>query len=667
MDKMARMEELIEIINDLNYHYYTMDEPKVSDKEYDKLYDELLQLEDTTGTILHNSPTQRVGGELLDKFEKHKHLRKLWSLDKSQNIEELRSWNERVKKLIMQYNMTHEDKLPDPIYIVEYKFDGLAINLTYNNGILVQGATRGNGEIGEAILPQIKTIRPIPLSINFDGRVEIKGESMMPLSVLEKYNKTADEPLKNARNAAAGALRNLDPKVTAKRNLIAYCYNVGYIEGKEFHTHLEMVEFLKSNRIPVNEYIKSFNSIEDVIEEIKLVKETRKDLDVLTDGVVIKINDMKTRDALGYTQKFPRWAIAYKFKAEEVTTDLIGIQWNVGRTGKITPLALLEPVDIGGVTVKRATLNNWDDIQRKKVALGCRVWIRRSNDVIPEIMGVVEESCQDSKAIDKPEYCPACGSELLQNGVHIFCTNSLSCKPQLVSRLVHFASRDAMNIEGFSERTAEQLYEELDLKSIPQLYELNFEDLVDLERFGKKKAQNLLDAIEKSKDCSLSSFIFALGIPNVGKKTATDLANNYKSLDNLKKATIEELITIPDIGNIVADSIVEFLDDPRIINSIEKLFQKGVDPKYEEDEIISNTIFADKRVVITGTLEGLSRNETKDIVIKLGGKVSGSVSKNTDFVVVGDSPGSKADKARELGIRIIYNDEFRNIIENASE
>lgn len=662
MDKQARIRELVNILNELNYYYYTLDSPKVSDKEYDALYDELLRLEKETGVILPDSPTQRVGGAPLEKFEKHRHLGSLWSLDKGQNFGELRSWDQRVRKLIEQYNMDNDEKLPEPTYVMELKFDGLTINLTYKDGNLVQGATRGNGIVGEAILPQIKTIKSIPLSIDYKGTIEVQGEGLMPLSALEKYNETSAEPLKNARNAAAGALRNLDPKVTAERNLIAYFYNIGYSEGLNFNTHVEMIEFLKENRFPVYRYLKVFNNIEEVIEEIERVKEERKKLDILTDGLVIKINDMRTREVLGYTQKFPRWAIAYKFEAEEATTKLIGIEWNVGRTGKVTPTAILEPVDIGGVTVKRATLNNWDDIQRKKVALGCRVWIRRSNDVIPEIMGIVEDSSEDTEEITKPEKCPDCGSELVQEGVHIFCPNSLSCKPQLVSRLVHFASRDAMNIEGFSEKTASQLYEEIHLKDIPQLYELKYEDLVNLERFGPKKAQNLLNAIEKSKDCTLDSFIYALGIPNVGKKTASDLADEFKSLERLMNATYEELIKVPDIGGIVANSIIEFFQDEKILNSIDKLLSVGIKIRYEKEEIEEETIFTGKTVVITGTIEGYSRSEIEDIIKKMGGKTSGSVSKKTDLCIVGEEPGSKAVKARQLGVKIITGEEFLNII-----
>lgn len=658
LDIRDRIKDLVDTLNQLNYYYYTLDSPKVSDKEYDALYDELIRLENETGTILADSPTQRVGGVPLEKFEKHRHLGSLWSLDKGQSFGELRTWDQRVRKLIEQYNLTHTIRLPQPTYVMELKFDGLTINLTYRDGNLEQGATRGNGTIGEAILPQLRTIKSIPLSIEYKGVIEVQGEGLMPLSALEKYNKKAVEPLKNARNAAAGALRNLNPKVTAGRNLIAYFYNIGYSEGLNFNTHAEMIDFLKENRFPVNDYFKLLNNIEEVIEEIERIKEERKGLDILTDGLVIKINDMKTREALGYTQKFPRWAVAYKFEAEEVTTKLLGIEWNVGRTGKVTPTALLEPIDIGGVTVKRATLNNWDDIQRKKVALGCRVWIRRSNDVIPEIMGTVEDSSEDIQEIIKPEKCPACDSELVQEGVHIFCPNSLSCKPQLVSRLVHYASRDAMNIEGFSEKTASQLFEEIHLKDIPQLYELKLEDIISLERFGPKKAQNLLEAIEKSKECTLDSFIYALGIPNVGKKTAMDLADEFETLEKLIGSKYDQLIRVPDIGDIVANSILEFFQDEKILDSIKKLLSEGINIKYEHEEIKEETIFTEKTVVITGTIEGFSRSQAEAIIKKMGGKTTGSVSKKTDYVIVGEDAGSKAEKARKLGIKIITGEDF---------
>lgn len=659
MNKIDRIKELIKELNAHSYNYYTLDNPTITDKEYDALYDELHALELETGYIQPDSPTQRVGGEVLDKFEKHTHIRKLWSLDKAQNVGELYAWEERANKLRSEYNQTHEEKLPPLEYILELKFDGLTINLTYEDGLLVQGATRGNGTIGEAILPQLKTIKSIPMSIEYKGKLEIQGEGVMPLSALEKYNKKADEPLKNARNAAAGALRNLDPKVTEKRMLSACIYNVGYIEGMEFSTHEEMIGFLKDNKFPVFNYMKKFATMDEVIAEIEILKDTRKELDILTDGLVIKINDIKTRVALGYTQKFPRWAVAFKFEAEEVTTKLLDIEWNVGRTGKVTPTAILEPIDIGGVTVKRATLNNYDDIQRKNVKINSTVWLRRSNDVIPEIMGIVEdEDNEDEQEIKMLTHCPACGVDLIQNGVHYFCPNSMSCRPQLVSRIVHFASRNAMNIDGFSEKTAYQLFDELDLKSLPQLYEIKVEDLLGLERFADKKAENLVNAIENSKNCDLDSFIYALGIPNVGEKTAKDLVKRFKSLEALKKATFDELIAINDVGDVVANEIIEFFHDKEIVDNIDKLLNLGVNPKYEEIEVSAESPFFGKTVVLTGTLS-IGRNEAKEIIERLGGKVSGSVSKKTDYVIAGEEAGSKLDKAKELGVTVLSEEELR--------
>ena len=662
MDHEERIKELIEIIDELNYSYYTLDNPQLSDKEYDALYEELVSLERETGYILSYSPTQRVGGAVSEKFVKHTHLGKLWSLDKSQSYGDLINWDNRVRKSISDYNRDNDEKLPDPIYILEYKFDGLTINLTYKDGELVQGATRGSGSIGEGILEQLKTIKSVPLKIDYNNTLEIQGEGLMPLSVLEEYNKDAIDPLKNARNAAAGALRNLDPKVTEKRKLAAFFYNVGYIEGKTFDNHLEVLHFLRANKFPVYPYVKDFNTMEDLIEEIEVNTDNRANLDILTDGMVIKINDIRTREVLGYTNKFPRWAIAFKFEAEEVSTRLLSVVWNVGRTAKVTPTALLEPVDIGGVTVKRATLNNYDDIERKGVRLNSRILIRRSNDVIPEILGALETD-EETYLIEKPTHCPSCNSELVQNGVHIFCPNSLSCKPQLVSRLVHFASRDAMNIEGFSEKTAQKLLEDLNIRDLAEIYEVKYDDLRLLEGYKDKKSQNLIDAIEKSKNVDLASFIYALGISNVGIKTASDLANAFKSLDNIEKASYDELIKVGDIGDIIANSILEFFHDDRILEGIDKLLQEGVNPYFEEIET-EESIFTGKTVVITGTIEGLSRNEIKDIVERKGGKVSGSVSKKTDFVIVGEDAGSKYEKAVELGIRIIGEEELIKIIDN---
>jgi len=658
LDKKKRIEELVQKLNDYAYNYYTLDQPKVSDKEYDKLYDELLKLEKESNYILKESPTQRIGEKPLDKFEKHDHKAKLWSLDKAQNYQELRTWDERVNKLINQYNSSNQDNLPRVKYILEYKFDGLTINLTYKDGYLVQGASRGNGETGEAILAQIKTIKTIPLKIDYEGIIEIQGEGLMPISALNNYNKEADEPLKNARNAAAGALRNLNPKVTEKRNLLAYFYNIGYIEGKSLETHKEMLNFIRDNRIPVFDYLKEFENIDDLIKEIQKIENKRKKLDILTDGMVIKINDIKTREVLGSTQKFPRWAVAFKFEAEEVTTILKDVKWNVGRSGKVTPSALLEPVEIGGATIQRATLNNIEDIRRKKVQINSRVWLRRSNDVIPEILGVVEEG-RETREINMPENCPACGTELIKEGVHYFCPNKLSCKPQLVSSIVHFASRDAMNIEGFSEKTAYQLYDELDIKDISQLYDIEKEELLKLEGFKEKKSQNLINALEKSKNCRLESFIYALGIPNVGIKTAKDLVKNYKSLENIKTAKKEDLIEIRDIGEVVAEEIYKFFNDKNIKENINKLLNKGINPYYDYKEEVEENIFTDKKIVITGSFS-ITRKEIKSFIEKSGGQVTGTVSRNTDFLVMGENPGSKYDKAKSLGIKVIDKKELNN-------
>lgn len=660
MNKEERINELIDIINDLNYSYYSLDSPKLSDKEYDELYDELANLEEETGIIHPYSPTQRVGGEPLERFEKHRHIARLYSLDKAQSFQELMDWDNRARRLINEYNQSADEKLPEPQYVLEYKFDGLTLNLTYNDGNLVQAATRGNGLIGEGIIEQVRTIRNIPLRIKYPNLVEIHGEGLMPISSFEEYNKRAVEPLKNPRNAAAGALRNLDPKMTKERNLIGLFYNVGHIEGKEFESQVEMLEFLKDNRLPVFHYYKVFDSIENLIKEIEEVGDERHDLDVLTDGMVIKINDMRTREVLGFTNRFPRWAIAYKFEAEEVSTRILDVIWNVGRTAKVTPIALLEPVDIGGATVRRATLNNYDDILRKKVRLNSRVLVRRSNDVIPEILGTLDTD-EETFEIKKPTTCPYCHSDLVQDGVHIFCLNSLSCRPQLVSRMVHFASRDAMNIEGLSEKTVEKLLDELDIRELPQLYDLTLDNLLKLEGFKEKRSNNLLNAIENSKDVALGSFIYALGIPNVGLKTAYDLANHFKSLDNLEKAKYDELLEAGEIGDIIANNILDFFNDDRILKAIEQLLDKGVRPYFEDVEV-EESIFTDKTIVITGTIEGLSRKDIKARIEELGGKVTGSVSKNTDFVLVGENPGSKYDRARELEIRIIEEEELKEIL-----
>lgn len=648
-----RIRELVDKLNEYSKAYYVLDAPKISDKEYDELYDELLRLEEQSGIILPDSPTQRVGGDPLPCFEPHTHIHRLWSLDKVRTREDLIDWGRRVERL------AESQHLPRVKYALEYKFDGLTINLTYEGGRLITGATRGNGIVGEDITPQIKTIRTVPLTIPFKGKMEVQGECYMKLSVLDEINKTTDEKLKNARNAAAGALRNLDPRITAKRKLDCYCYNVGYIEGKKLETQDEMLGFLRENGFTVSDYLVFCDDIETVCDEIDKAEESRPHLDFLIDGMVVKVRDFATREALGATEKFPRWAMAFKFAAEETTTTVRDITWEVGRTGKLTPRASFDPVELAGATIRHATLNNFDDIQRKRVGIGSRVFIRRSNDVIPEILSAVEGDVPE-RQVEKPTVCPACGAHVEHRGVHLYCTNSLSCAPQIAGRLAHYASRDAMDIDTFSEKTAALFVEELKLKSIPDLYDLGPQDYMGLQGFGERRINNLMAAIERSKDCTLGAFIFAIGIPNVGAKTAKDLARRFGTIEALRSATVEQLTEVPDVGEIVARSIVEFFADPSIATQVDRLLAHGVKPRPEE--VQQDSPISGKTIVVTGTLEKLDRRQAEALIESLGGKAAGSVSKKTDYVLAGESAGSKLTKARELGVRVLNEQEFFELI-----
>ncbi|EOU1466367.1 NAD-dependent DNA ligase LigA [Clostridium perfringens] len=662
MDKKKLIEELVEELNKYAYEYYVLGNSSVTDKDYDKKYYELVDLEKETGYKLPYSPTQRVGDVILPEFKKYTHKARLWSLDKAQTLEEIREWHNRNVKFLEEYNRTSDEELPPLKYILTKKFDGLTINLSYDeNGVLVTGATRGTGAIGEDVTAQVKTIKSIPLKIDCHDFLEIHGEAIMTTEAFEKYNSEAETPLKNLRNGAAGALRNLNVAETAKRNLSAFFYDVGYKEGAPFKTYMEMLNFIKTKGFPMDDYIRECTTLDEIQKEIDYIRDIRFDLNYDIDGLVIAIDDIRTRELLGYTVKFPKWAIAYKFEAQEATTKLLDVEWNVGRSGRVSPTAILEPVELAGVTVKRATLNNMDDIARKGVRLGAEVFVRRSNDVIPEIMGVVPESLEGTKEIEEPKVCPACGAHLVHEGVHIYCENTLGCKPQMVKTIVHFAGREAMNIAGFSEKTAEQLFEKLDIRDISDLYKLEYEKLLDLDKFGPKKAQNLLDAIEKSKDCTLEAFLYSLGIPNVGVKTAKDLVKRFESLENLEKATFEELVSVQDVGDIVARSIIEFFKEERTLKVINELLSLGVNPHYEKKEVLESP-FMGKTVVVTGTLENYSRTSIKEKLESLGAKVSVSVSKKTDFVIAGEAAGSKYDKAKSLGVTILSEEEFENMI-----
>lgn len=656
-----RMRQLVALLNEYAEAYYNSAAPKVSDKEYDELFDELLRLEKETGTVLDDSPTRRVGFKPLSEFSEHRHLGRLWSMDKVRTQGELIEWSRRAERLRDEYNQAHPDSpLPKLRYALEYKFDGLTINLTYDGGKLVQAATRGNGVAGEAILPQAMTIRTIPLTIPFKGKMECQGECYMRLSVLDQLNKSGEEQLKNARNAAAGALRNLDPAVTAKRRLDVCVYSVGYIEGRELAGHDETISFLKENSLPTSGFMELYDDIRDVYAGIKRAETHRDSLDFLIDGMVVKIVDGATRRALGNTDRFPRWAIAFKFAAEETTTILKDVTWEVGRTGKLTPRAHLEPVELAGATISHATLNNFDDIIRKRVGIGSRVFIRRSNDVIPEITGAVPDD-KPEREIEKPVKCPACGAHVEHRGVHLYCTNSLSCPPQIAARLAHYASREAMDIDTFSEKTAAVLVEKKGLRSIPDLYDLKASDYQELYGFKDKKIANLMQAIENSKHPTLGAFLFAIGIPNVGSKTARDIAKRFGTLDAVRSATAEQLIEIPDVGAIVAQDVVDFFSDESISAQIDRLLAHGVTPKAEE---VSDEpgLLTGKTIVVTGIMERMGRSDIEALIAKLGGKAASSVSKKTDFVVAGPGAGSKLTKANELNIKVMSENEFFDYI-----
>lgn len=640
MDNIKRMEQLIALLNKYNYEYYILDKPSVADIEYDRLLDELFKLERDTGIVLDGSPTHRVGSEPISKFRKVNHRNRLYSLEKSQSVEEIEDWIARNERLA---NFT-------PEYTCEYKFDGLTIAVTYNNGKYIQALTRGNGVVGEDVTEQVKTFKSVPLEINYKGYVEVQGEAIIRLSVLDKLNKNLEVQLKNARNAAAGAVRNLDPKVTASRKLDLMAYNVNYIEGLTLDSQQAQNQFLRDNGFKTADILGMVHNTKEMKKIIDEVAVSKSELDFLIDGLVFKLNSTAHRDELGYTDRFPRWAIAYKFEAEEISTTLNNVVWQVGRTGKITPIALLEPIELAGATVSRATLNNYNDILKKKISINSRVFVRRSNEVIPEVTGLAEEF-ENSVKILPPEFCPSCNSRLKQVGANLFCCNHQHCYEQIIDRLTHFVSREAMNIDGLSVQTLKQLYEIHGVAYPYQLYTLKPDDLRGLDGFKDKKIDNLISSVEHSKLVDWSNFIFALGILNIGKKTAFVLSKKYHNVDELKSASQEDLVKINDIGEVVANNITEYFQDEDNIKNIEKMFELGV--KINSVAVSTNTYFTDKKIVLTGGLNNYSRPDLTKILQNMGADVVSSVSKNTNLVIAGHDAGSKLDKAKLLNIEII--------------
>ena len=637
MKPYDRMKELVELLNKYAALYYEEDAPTVSDAEYDALYDELRALEESEGYSLKNSPTHRVGGAPQKKFEQSRHLLRLYSLDKCKTEGELADWHDRILKAVGR----------EPELTAEYKFDGLTLNILYENGEMVKAATRGDGVTGEEVTAQVRTIEGVPRRISYKGRIEVQGEGIMKLSALAAYNLSSAEPLKNARNGAAGAIRNLDPAVTASRHLTFMAYNIGYSD-RHFASQSEMHDFLKEEGFETESDFTLLKGVDEAFAFAKKVEELRPSLDFLIDGVVFKVNDTALRDEIGYTEKFPKWAIAYKFKADEMTTVLRDVVWQVSRSAKLNPLAILDPVDIGGVTVRRATLNNYGDILKKKVRIGDRVFIRRSNDVIPEITGVAEE-VSGARDVEKPSVCPACGAPVKEEGAFLYCTGE-HCAPQIVSYLDHFASKDAMDIEGFSEKTAEQFYNELHMTSPVQLMSLKKEDIADLDRFGDKKAENLIAAVNAAKATTMDRLLFALGIDGIGKKTAKDLAARFRTFDALARASREELTSVDGIGGVLADNIIAYFADGSGEKFLSELYAAGVTVREAEKK---TGVFTGMRLVLTGSLPTYKRGEATALIEENGGEVASSVSKTVDLVVAGEDAGSKLDKAKKLGVRVI--------------
>ena len=671
MDKKEakeKIEQLVEQLNRYAYEYYVLDAPTVPDAVYDQKFQQLLELEERfPDLVLDHSPTQRVGDEPLDAFEKVEHTVPMLSLGNAFDETELRDFDRRVRTGL------HEDVA----YICELKIDGLAVSLTYENGKFVRGATRGDGRIGEDITSNLRTIRSVPLTIREKSKLEVRGEAFMPktsfIKLNEKREKAGESLFANPRNAAAGSLRQLDPKIAAARNLDLFLFGYGEWEvEKEIHTHSERLQFLQELGFKINPEWKKCSSIDEVIEYVNYWTENRSQLPYEIDGIVIKVDDLRQQEQLGYTARSPRWAIAYKFPAQEAVTTINDIELSVGRTGVVTPTAILTPVFIDGSTVSRATLHNADQIRELDIRLGDTVIIKKAGDIIPQVVRVIkEERSGDEVPYEMPEDCPACGTELvhLDDEVALRCMNP-DCPAQLKEGLIHFVSRDAMNIDGLGEKVIEQLFQEKLVNSIDDLYRLTREQLLPLERMGEKSVSNLLNAIEASKENSLERLIFGLGIRHIGAKAADILAREFETMERLQRATFDELIAIDEIGEKMAQAVIHYFSQEKVVELIQKLKDLGINMTYkgrtEVDVDEEANEFLNKTFVLTGKLENFTRKEAKDLIEAYGGKVTSSVSKNTDVVIAGEAAGSKYDRATKLGITIWDEATFQEMIKGVS-
>ena len=654
-----RINELIDYINKASYEYYVLDNPTMTDQEYDDYYMELLSLEEKYPELKReDSPTLRVGGKVLDKFEKVAHQTPMLSFDDIFNEEEIETFDERIRKVIK-----------NPTYTLEPKMDGLSGSLIYRNGVLVRGATRGDGITGEDITENIKTIKSVPLRLTKDIDIEVRGEIYMSKLSFEKANierrKLGENEFANPRNAAAGSVRQLDSSIAAKRNLDYMAYFIPNPEDYGIKTQSESLEFLKELGFKTNYKLNSVaHNTKEIVKYIEELSKIRKDLPFAIDGVVLKVNSLEDEKTLGFTARVPRWGIAYKFPAEEVLTTLKEIKYTVGRTGKITPNAIFSPVHVDGSLVSKATLHNFDYIKEKDIRVNDVISVRKAGDVIPEVVEVkLERRKEDTEETVMITNCPICNSKLVKKDANHFCVND-ACDSRKIEGLIHYASRDAMYIEGFGERIVEDFYNMNYIRRIDDYYTLSKykDELKTLEGFGEKSIENLLESIENSKNNSLERLVFALGIRYVGKKTAKILCEYYKTMDNLIKADFDELKSIEEIGDKIAKSVVDYFDDEKNIELINKLKEHGLNMRYLGKEVnTSNDKVNNKTFVITGTLS-IPRDDIKEKLESLGANVTTSVTKKTDYVIVGENPGSKYTKAQELGITILNEDEYNELI-----
>ncbi|WP_449622526.1 NAD-dependent DNA ligase LigA [Robertmurraya sp. Marseille-Q9965] len=651
------IQKLHQLLNQYNYEYHVLDRPSVLDAEYDKLMQQLIQLEEQFPQLkTSDSPTQRVGGHVLDMFEKVQHEIPMLSLGNAFGEQDLRDFDRRITQAVGEEHS----------YVCELKIDGLAVSLRYENGLFVRGATRGDGTIGEDITANLRTVRSIPLRLNEPVTIEVRGEVFMPKRSFEALNKVKkereEEPFANPRNAAAGSLRQLDTKIAASRNLDVFLYNIASTDEVDVDSHSEGLDYLDRLGFKTNQERKKCRNIDEVLAFVESWTEKRPHLPYEIDGLVIKVDSYEQQQQLGFTAKSPRWAIAYKFPAEEVITTLKEIELSVGRTGVVTPTAILEPVRVAGSTVQRASLHNEDLIREKDIKIGDQVVIKKAGDIIPEVVNVLaDRRTGEEIEFQMPTHCPECESELvrLEGEVALRCINP-KCPAQIREGLIHFVSRDAMNIDGLGEKVISQLFAEQLIHDVADIYKLSYDQLIALERMGEKSVNNLLQAIEASKENSLEKLLFGLGIRHVGAKAAKTLAIEFNTMDNLASATYEQLTAINEIGDKMAESLVTYFELEEVQELLQELKEIGVNMEYKGPKPVSiedsTSIFAGKTVVLTGKLEQLSRNEAKDEIERLGGKVAGSVSKKTHLVIAGEDAGSKLAKAEELGIEV-WNEE----------